>query len=466
MFLSTNTCDGKGECIKQCPTKAIRLINGKAFSCLTCGICYENCPNGAIFINNYGGYVIDRAKCNGCGICMYNCPTNNIRIEDGIVYGLCSRCGVCAEVCPSRVDGAEFTREKQINFINSMNMLIPNIDNLPIKENKVKEVTRSYFGTDFDKCIFCGRCSEYCPENAIGVVQDRDEGICRECRICSDVCPNGSMSKLQIINKTTCTLCLNCMKACPHNAISMEDFELVVNKINQKADGSLVSCLNCGLCSDLCENGSLIKDDNKLRYDPTKDVDSTHGIAISHCPVKILHEDDEMFIYDEFDEVELPTLSGFCVSCGKCVQVCDVVNARGYMVASWDGSVSDDCISCGICCEECQEDAITLNRGTISVDLEKCILCENCAVHCPVDAIPRTTMYKAKIIGGFNLIDQKLCMHCGLCHKVCPYEAIDEINGEFIVNEEKCEYCGACKNSCPTNAFIFERNFKDSIEGI
>ena len=27
MFVSTNTCDGKGECIKQCPTKAIRLIN-------------------------------------------------------------------------------------------------------------------------------------------------------------------------------------------------------------------------------------------------------------------------------------------------------------------------------------------------------------------------------------------------------------------------------------------------------
>ena len=41
MFVSTNTCDGKGECIKQCPTKAIRLINGKALSCLTCGLCYK-----------------------------------------------------------------------------------------------------------------------------------------------------------------------------------------------------------------------------------------------------------------------------------------------------------------------------------------------------------------------------------------------------------------------------------------
>ena len=105
MFLTTNTCEGKRDCIKQCPTKAIRFINGRAFSCLTCGICYKNCPNGAIFQNSYGGYVVDRAKCNGCGMCMHNCPTSNITIEDGIVYGICSRCGVCAETCPNRVDG-------------------------------------------------------------------------------------------------------------------------------------------------------------------------------------------------------------------------------------------------------------------------------------------------------------------------------------------------------------------------
>ena len=53
MFLSTNKCDGSGDCIKQCPTKAIRYIGGKAFSCLTCGKCYEACPNDAIFKNNH-----------------------------------------------------------------------------------------------------------------------------------------------------------------------------------------------------------------------------------------------------------------------------------------------------------------------------------------------------------------------------------------------------------------------------
>lgn len=468
MFLSANTCDGKGECIKQCPTKAIKLINGKAFSCLTCGICYKNCPNGAIFKNIYGGYVVDRAKCNGCGMCMYNCPTSNITIEDGIVYGLCSRCGVCTEACPSRVDGFELEREKQLNLIHSLNILYPPLDDVPHKvETKTREVTRTYVGTDMEKCVLCGRCNEYCPTEAIRVVIDRDEGICGECRICMDVCPNGSMNKHQLTNASTCTLCLNCMKACPKNAISVDDFKIIVNKINQKPAGSIVSCLNCGLCAELCTNGSLVNDEGKLRYDPSVDCeDVTHGEAIASCPVSAIKIDDEMFIYDEYEDCELETLSGFCVSCGKCVQVCDETHAREFMVARWDGSVSDDCISCGICCELCPESAITLYRGHISVNLDECILCENCAVHCPVDAIPKTTMHKRIISDGFTFIEQNLCMHCGLCHKVCPYDAIDRVDGNYVVNDEKCTHCGTCKNSCPANAFLFERNFKDSVEGI
>ena len=468
MFLTTNTCEEKEECIKSCPTKSIRLINGQPFSCLTCGICSKNCPNGAIFQNSYGGYVVDRAKCNGCGMCMYNCPTNNITIEDGIVYGICSRCGVCSEVCPNRVDGFEVEKDKQINLIKSFNILNPPWDDIPHKQsNKAAEVSRTYVGTDVDKCILCGRCQEYCPTSAIRVSIDRDEGICSECRLCADVCPNGSMNKLQMVNRGSCTLCLNCMKACPHGAISVDNFKIIVNKLNQKPSGSIVSCLNCGLCADLCENGSLVKDNGKLRYDPTSDTeDVAHEMAIRSCPINTLHEDEEMFIYDEYDDKELPALSGFCVSCGKCVQVCDETNARQFMTHTWDGKVSDDCISCGICCEVCQEDAITLNRGSISVDLDKCILCENCAVHCPVDAIPKTTLYKNEIKDGFNFIEQQLCMHCGLCHKICSYDAIDEIDGQFVVNEDNCTYCGACKNSCPAKAFLFERNFKDSIEGI
>ena len=172
-----------------------------------------------------------------------------------------------------------------------------------------------------------------------------------------------------------------------------------------------------------------------------------------------------MLLVNEITGEEQNTLSGFCVSCGNCVKVCEN-DARLFKVATWDGSITDDCISCGICCEVCPEEAITLHRGTISVDLDKCILCENCSVHCPVDAIPRTTMHKKEIIDGFCFIEQQLCMHCGLCYDICPYDAINKNDCKFEVDEDKCKYCGACKNACPANAFMFERNFKDSIEEI
>ena len=467
MFLSTNNCTE--DCIKICPTKSIRLINGITFSCLTCGICYKNCPNGAIFKNIYGGYVVDRAKCNGCGMCMYNCPTNNITIEDGVVFGICSRCGVCQNEFPEyRIDGFELEKDKQLNLIKSFNVLYPPLDDVPYKKNnKITHISRQYFATDLDKCILCGRCQEYCPTKAIDVKVDWDSGICRQCRLCEDVCPNGSMNKHQIVNRYTCTLCLNCLKACPNNAISIDDFKISINKLNQKPTGSIISCLNCGLCADLSKNGSLIRDGQKLRYDPTQDTQNiNHDEAIASCPVNTLSLDDEMFIYDELTEREMPQLSGFCVSCGKCVQVCGDLKARQVKTHTWDGKVSDDCISCGICVEVCQEDAIRLNRGTISVDLEKCILCENCAVHCPVDAIVKSTMYKNRIVDGFNFIEQELCMHCGVCYGICSYDAIEKKGSNYVVQEDKCTYCGACKNACPANAFLFERIFKDSIEGV
>lgn len=468
MFLSTKDCEGIGDCIKECPTKAIRLINGKAFSCLTCGICYNSCPNNAIFINQYGGYVVDRAKCNACGICMFNCPSNNIHIEDDIVYGICSRCGVCVDTCPtkSRVDGFSLTGEKQRRYLESLNITLPKFE-APIKP-KLKEKTREYYGTIHEKCIHCGRCEYYCPTNAIKVEIDQDEGICSECRVCYDVCPTDSIKKFTI-NHDTCVLCLNCLKTCPHNAIILDDFEVSINKLNHTSPGTLISCINCGLCSEIIKNGSLKKVDGKLRYDPSLDIlknqHKDHMKAINACPVSILKENNEL-IGINGDSLDDFTLTGFCTSCGTCFRVCDEENAREFIMDKWEGSVSDDCISCGICCEVCPEDAITLNRGSINVNLDKCILCERCAVHCPTESIPRTTLSKKIISDGFNEINQKLCIGCGLCYKICPEDAIIKDNEKYTVNEEKCIYCGACKNACPSNAFLFERNFKDSIEGL
>ena len=168
MFLSTKKCEGIGECVKECPTEAIRLIEGKAFSCITCGACAEACPNRAIFRNRYGGYVVDRAKCNACGVCELTCPVNSIKIEEGMVKGICARCGICAEACPvnARLDAYDIIENRQIQFLESLNLTIPPKERFKKEDEKVERIS---VVTDDDKCTLCKRCEYYCPTEAIQV---------------------------------------------------------------------------------------------------------------------------------------------------------------------------------------------------------------------------------------------------------------------------------------------------------
>jgi energy-converting hydrogenase B subunit K len=452
MFLSTKKCEGIGECVKTCPTGAIRIIDGKAFSCITCGACAEACPNRAIFKNKYGGYVVDRSKCNACGVCELTCPINSITIDDGVVKGICSRCGICVESCPikARVDAYDVIEDRQLKYLESLNLTIP--PQTPRKKEQEK-VSRVNVVTDSEKCTLCKRCEYYCPTEAIKVDINL-ENKCSDCRICEDICPAEAISDTTI-DEEKCTLCLKCLKECPNNAIYIEDFKVKIRKPEpeEKMEGTIISCLNCGLCAEACKLGALKIVDGKIRYDPTLCEDCETMECVDVCPVGTLRISDE----------PESRIKGFCVSCGRCVKACDINEARSFEEISWKGEVSEDCISCGICAEVCPKDAITLKRGKIEVDLDKCVLCENCAIHCPVDAIPKTTMLKKSIKEGFTFIENDLCMNCELCTKVCPEEAISKTeDGKLVVDESKCTYCGACSNACPSRAILSEREFEVS----
>jgi len=305
MFLSTNKCEGKAECIKECPTGAIRLIEGKAFSCITCGACADACPNKAIVKNKYGGYVVDRAKCNACGVCEMTCPINSIKIEEGTVKGICARCGICAEACPlnARIDAFDVIEDRQLAFLESLNLT-----NQPeVKmQKKGQEVERIGLVTDEDKCTLCKRCEYYCPTGAIMVENDW-EGKCTECRICEDVCPAGAITNTTI-DPDKCTLCLKCVEECPSKAITVEDFQVKINKPQpgEEAEGKLISCLNCGLCTEACSHGALKMVDGKIRYDPTLCEECENMECLDVCPVGTLRLSDE----------PLRRIKGFCVSCG------------------------------------------------------------------------------------------------------------------------------------------------------
>ena len=60
------------------------------------------------FYNKTTGYKdnvkIDPSKCIGCGICAKNCPTKNIRIENGkaVASAKCTMCYRCVDYCPKQ----------------------------------------------------------------------------------------------------------------------------------------------------------------------------------------------------------------------------------------------------------------------------------------------------------------------------------------------------------------------------
>ncbi|MHA2405947.1 MAG: 4Fe-4S binding protein, partial [Candidatus Hermodarchaeia archaeon] len=57
-------------------------------------------------------------------------------------------------------------------------------------------------------------------------------------------------------------------------------------------------------------------------------------------------------------------------------------------------------------------------------------------------------------------IDTEKCTGCGLCVKVCPFDAMHLIN-EKAEADEKCTLCGACVKVCPVDAINIERKRVD-----
>jgi ferredoxin len=47
--------------------------------------------------------VVDEGKCDGCGTCVDECPVGAIELNDvaHVDEDICTECGTCVEVCPN-----------------------------------------------------------------------------------------------------------------------------------------------------------------------------------------------------------------------------------------------------------------------------------------------------------------------------------------------------------------------------
>jgi len=80
---------------------------------------------------------------------------------------------------------------------------------------------------------------------------------------------------------------------------------------------------------------------------------------------------------------------------------------------------------------------------------------------CDVDAAdlylllqPQTKQEHEFWSGQTAYIDNEKCNECGICEKVCRFEAIEN----YVVDQVSCEGCGFCSQVCPVDAITMREN--------
>jgi NAD-dependent dihydropyrimidine dehydrogenase PreA subunit/flavodoxin len=91
------------------------------------------------------------------------------------------------------------------------------------------------------------------------------------------------------------------------------------------------------------------------------------------------------------------------------------------------------------------------------IDTSICVFprCRACAETCPVDAIDFSVSTPAGWSNRSSLIIKEACISCGLCQKMCSYDALAYGGGgtRHVIDMKKCIYpkCTLCLDHCPMN---------------
>jgi MauM/NapG family ferredoxin protein len=271
---------------------------------------------------------------------------------------------------------------------------------------------------------------------------------------CQYVCPSGAffglLSRFALFRRTTSTAtcggCKACVKVCPTRAISDRNFLVT----------SSAECILCGKCV------GIKKDCSAFRFGASKErsgILAGPDLGRRHLVTGFIA-----------GTLLLPVIKADALT--KRDNTGRLIRPPGAVP---DALFNARCLACGQCMKACPTNALqpcTLDDGLSRLSTpkvapriggceEKCYLCGHV---CPTNAIRKLTYEEkrfAKI--GTAVIDRHRCLaweqkkECLVCDEVCPYNAIvprtvETTKGAFkvpVVDEDICIGCGMCEQQCP-----------------
>ncbi|MBN1758200.1 MAG: 4Fe-4S binding protein [Chitinispirillaceae bacterium] len=270
---------------------------------------------------------------------------------------------------------------------------------------------------------------------------------------CQYICPSGAffglLSRFSLFKRTVaeskCNTCQRCVKSCPVHAINSKD----VKKTN------IAECIECGVCVQLkegCSAFSVVKP-LPVSVNAGPDLKRRHIVAgaaggLLLAPVfranAVSKRDDTGRLIRPPGAIPENEFLAKCIGCGECMKACPTNTLQPCLFSDGMNRLYTPKIVPRIAgCEE------------------KCHLCGHV---CPTGAL-RKLPYEEKRFAklGTAVLDRHRCLawsqnkECLVCDEVCPYNAItayvvETTKGRFkvpVVDEDLCLGCGMCEQHCP-----------------
>ncbi len=258
-----------------------------------------------------------------------------------------------------------------------------------------------------------------------------------------------------------------CSNICPVGAVLGLISKHAVNKIYIEKD----KCISCGLCASRCPTGSI---DFK-----NKTVDNETCIKCFKCLVPCRKSG----VHYGIEPAETPSFSpsrrkllasgavvavlALAIKGGIDLSKAIAAKIKKVILPAGAGNAEDfanRCLNCNLCVQNCpmkiikkaNEDypAVHVDYGNSFCDYD----CHKCSEVCPSGALKRLSLAeKQKTQIGFAVINDAVCIKCGLCVMKCPRQIITKEDGEYPqINADGCIGCGACQAACPAKAIAIE----------